>query len=204
MIAKNNKRNTAFQVAHFLAGSCHTPDGAYALLCDLREERQLAIAESAAHALRTRAKIMRARRQMESDDEAMRLDGEADLAEVSAHADVTARNIEAARAELAHIEDCIARVQPHRVHRGLPDPEAHEAAQRAEWMHELIWRAQNSLATCGTIPADQFAAMRRHPDFADIIWPAIEATRAAIAEGRLGAELAGAPALLWDDTAGRP
>ena len=42
MNAKNHKQNTNFQIVYFLVGSCHTPDGAYALLCELREERLLA------------------------------------------------------------------------------------------------------------------------------------------------------------------
>lgn len=185
MNSKNNRKNHDFQIQHFLAGSCHTPDGAYALLCDLREERQLAIAESAAHALRTEAKCMRARRRLDDSDEAERLEGAADLAEVKAHAEVVACNLAAARAEVACIEATIAQLQPHRRFSDLSDPEAHEAAQRDEWKLELIARAENFLATSGSIPAGEFVTMRQHPDFLDFILPAIEATRIAIAGGRM-------------------
>lgn len=190
MHAKTNRQNHDFQILHFLVGACHTADGAYALLCDLRDDRADALAHAEAARLREQAKIVRAKRRIASGDEAERLEGEADLAEIEAHAETVAKNFAAAKAELAFIQDCIARIQPYRAFAHLPDAEAHEACQREEWRLELVARAQNYLLTAGTIPADHFATMRQHPDFGASILPAIHQTKALMAEGQADALLA--------------
>jgi hypothetical protein len=189
MISKNNRRNTDFQIDNFLVGSCHTADGAYSLLCDLREDREAALSQVTVSELRTRAKIARAEASLRSEDEATRLEAEADIEEIRSNAAMLARNIAAARAELAHIDDLIARLQPHRRYAHLPDPQAHEAAQREEWRLELAHRAENFLLTSGTIPHDHFASMRQHPDFERGILPVIEHTKTMLAEGRVDALL---------------
>lgn len=169
MISKNGRTNTDFQLMHFLVGSCHTADGAYALLCDLRRDRRDALALVESARLREQAKRIRASRAAQSDDEATRLEALADLSELDAHAETLALNIAAAQAELATIDEMIARLQPHRRFRDLPDAEAHEAAQRDEWRLELMTRAENFLLTTGTIPHDHLAAMRQHPDAGQIL-----------------------------------
>lgn len=171
MNSKNNRKNHDFQILYFLAGSCRTPDGAYSLLCDLREDREIALAGVEASLLRAAAKRVRAERARESEDDAVAFDAEADLADLEAGKALAGRNIEAARAELAFIQRCIEALAPHRRFFHLPAAEAHEAAQREEWRLEFITRAENCLLCEGRIPADQFAAMRQHPDFAASIWP---------------------------------
>jgi len=186
MISKNGRVNTDFQLAHFLAGSCRTPDGAYALLCDLRRDRRDALALVESSRLREQAKRLRAQHALaRSQDEPTRLEALADLSEMDAHAETVAQNIAAAQAEIATIDEMIARLQPHRQFAHLPDAEAHEAAQRDEWRLELMTRAENYLLTQGAIPADQFGAMRQHPDFGTHIMPHIVAIETARAEGRL-------------------
>jgi hypothetical protein len=183
MHAKTNRNNHDFQILHFLAGACHTADGAYALLCDLRDDRTDALKQATAAHLRERAKTLRAKRRMASDDEAERLEGQADLAEIEGHAETLAKNLAGAQVELAFIEQCIARLQPLRRYAHLPNADAHEACQREEWRLELINRAQNFLLTSGTIPHDHLATMRQHPDFAMHILPAIHRAKALMAEG---------------------
>ena len=183
MHAKNNRQKHDFQILHFLAGSCHTADGAYALLCDLRDDRADALKQVTAAHLRERAKILRAERRIASEDEAERLEGQADLAEIEGHAETLAKNLAGAQAELAFIEQCIARLQPLRRYAHLPDAEAHEACQREEWRLELVSRSENFLLTSGTIPHDHLATMRQHPDFATHILPAIQHTKVLMAEG---------------------
>jgi len=173
MHAKTNRVNSNFQIAYFLAGSCHTADGAYALLCDLRADRADALANYEAAKLRQEAKAMRARRRIEIEDEVERLEGRADLAEIEAFAETTAKNVAAAKAEVAFIDRCIEELNSQRRFRDLPDPEAHDAAQAEEWKLELIHRAENYLLTVGQIPADQFGTMRMHPAFRTEIMPAI-------------------------------
>lgn len=173
MNSKTNRTNHDFQIAYFLAGSCHTADGAYALLRDLRDDRELALKSITAAGLRQEAKIIRANRLIASDDEADQLEGKADLAEMEAYSETTNKNIAAAQAELEFINKCIEKVSPLREFANLPDPEAHEAAQHKEWKLELIHRAENHLLTTGTIPAEEFNTMRMHPAFLSDIVPAI-------------------------------
>jgi len=180
MNAKNGRVNHDFQLAYFLAGSCHTPDGAYALLCDLRQDRKDALALVKSSSLREQAKRIRAERGLDATDSATRLEAEADLAEMDAHAETLALNIAAAEAELATINALIERIQPHRVFAHLPDAQAHEAAQADEWRLELMRRAENYLLTQQPIPADQFNAMRMHPSFDADIAPHIDRVTYAI------------------------
>ena len=183
MIAKNNRRNHNFQIENFLVGACHTADGAYSLLCDLREDRRDALSQVEVSSLRTKAKIIRAERQLDSDDEVLRLEAKADLEEIKAHEETLLKKIEAEKAELKFIEHCMEKLQPHRRFAHLPDPEAHEAAQHDEWRYELEYRAINFLLTTGTIPHDHFASMRQHPDFHKHILPTIENAKGLMATG---------------------
>lgn len=153
-----NRRNSDFQIAYLLAGKCHTPDAAYAMLCNLREERELAIFEA----------------EKVADKFIRRDDVEARLFK---------RNLAAGVKEIETINKCIERVQPLRKYSHLPDDEAHEACQREEWKLEFIARAENSLLASGTIPSDQLSAMRSHPDFVSQIWPAVEKAKALIVKG---------------------
>lgn len=170
---KTNRQNHDFQIAYFLAGSCHTPDGAYALMCDLHEDRDNAIRMYEASKLREEAKVIRANRLLSSADEAERLEGKADLVEIEAMAETVQRNLDAAFAERATIRKCMDRLEPLRKYAHLSLPQAHQAAQQEEWKLELMQRAENYLMTQGAIPTDHFATMRMHPDFKDAILPKI-------------------------------
>lgn len=174
MSSKNNRVNHDFQIAYFLAGSCHTPDAAYSLLKDLQEEREMALAQIEGSQLRAKAKIIRAERMIESDDPAIVLDGQAELADMKNNETFLQRNIEAAKKELEFIQKCIDRLQPYRKYSHLPDPEAHEAIQMEEWKLELIKRAENSLLSSGQIAPDLLQTMRQHPQFNTDILPAVE------------------------------
>lgn len=175
MNSKNNRVNHDFQIVHFLAGSCHTADGAYALLCDLRDDRADALALHEAVKLRQDAKLLRARRQAEqAADEADRMDAQADLAEATAAAGTLAKNLAGAAAELATLERCLAQLQPLRRFAHLSDAQAHEAAQLDEWRLELLHRAENHLLTQGTLAPDLLATMRMHPQFAGELLPQLE------------------------------
>ena len=174
---KTNRLNHDFQIIHFIAGSCHTPDAAYAILCDLKEDRLNAIKLFEAGKLREEAKRLRAEAAMKSSDPLVSLEAKADLVEIAALAETTKKNYEAALAELATIENCMKSLEPRRKFKHLPDAQAHEAAQSEEWKLELIHRAENCLLTTGTISTDHFATMRMHPDFQNEILPAITQIR---------------------------
>ena len=172
-MVKNHKKNTNFQITHFLAGKCHTPDGAFSMLCNLKEEREAVLLHYECSQLKEQAKKIRAERLVNSKDEADILDGEADLLEIKNNHKTGLVLLEAAQDELEHINKCLVAIQPLRQYKDLPDLKAHEAAQQEEWKLELIHRAENYMLTSGSIPADHFVTMRMHPDFKQGILPRI-------------------------------
>jgi hypothetical protein len=176
MLSKLHKQNTNFQIAYFLAGSCHTPDGAYSLLKELREERQAAIDNYKVQELKNKAKEIRANKLLRGD-EADRLEGEAELLELENNKKTGEVLYQAALDEVAFIDKCLAVIEPLRVYKDLPDGEANEMTQRDEWKFELMRRAENYLLTTGGIPTDQFDTMRLHPDFKAEILPRINEVR---------------------------
>ena len=195
MHAKNHRVNSNFQIAHFIAGSCHTPDGAYALLCDQREDRENALKTAEAGRLREQVKRLRASKKLVSDDICEQLEAQADIAELDAMKSTTERCIEAAKEELAFINKCIAELQPLRRFGGLTDHEAHQAAQSDEWKLELIRRAENCFLSSGYLPPELWDTMRMHPAFKSEILPAIDAIKSMVASGQHAKLLAGEPKL---------
>lgn len=190
MNSTNGRRNHDFQLAYFLAGSCHTPDAAWSLLCDLQEERETALALARAQALRDEAKRARAQAVV---DVAINGDGQrtpavvdalADVAELDAMAATTARNIAAAEAELTTIRRLQAALQPLRRFAHLPDADAHEAAQHDEWAAELLWRAENALLTGAGMTPELMGTLRMHPDGDAQLLPRVVAMAGAIRAGR--------------------
>lgn len=178
---KRHRVNHDFQILHFLVGGCHTADAAYALLLDQREDRSNAIALHDAGEKKRRAHRIRLELQAKTADECGRLEAESDLETIEATAATGLACYEAAKEELAFIDNCLKELEPRLQHYGkLGDHAAAEAAQHEEWKLELIYRAQNYLMTQGSIPHDHFATMRQHPDFSGEILPAIEQLRTAM------------------------
>lgn len=168
-------RNSNFQIAYFLAGKCHTIDAAYKMLCELREERDVAIRSARASALRAEAKKRRATMTIaENKDEVAVLEAKADIAEIDALGDQTQGVYEQGLRERDFIDACIAKIQPLRKYKHLPDHEAHQACQQEEWKLELIHRAKTFLLTSGSIPQDQLSTMMCHPEFKSSIAPQID------------------------------
>ena len=130
--------------------------------------------------VREEAKILLAKDMLNSDDPTCRLNGKADLLEINFASKRGEELYAAAVSELEFIKDCIEKINSNRKYKNLSDDEAHQASQDAEWLYELIYRAENFLATTGTIPTDHFATMRLHPRFIDTILPAIEEFKLAM------------------------
>jgi hypothetical protein len=194
---KTNRLNHDFQIAHFIAGSCQTPDAAYSILCDLREDRSNAIKSFKAYNMRDRAKIKRAEQVIakfidpdtldvrENDQEDPDyLEAAADIEELKALAETTQKNYDAAVAELEFIDLCMAKLQPLRRFAHLPDAQAHEAAQHEEWKLQLIHTAENHLLSGHAIPPDHFATMRMHPEFATGILPEVDKLTNVLTQAR--------------------
>jgi hypothetical protein len=174
MISKNHRQNHNFQIVYFLAGSCHTADGAYALLCDLREDRQSAVDNYHVINLKDEAKEIRAGRLIESTDPADVKEGEAELLELNNNRKKGKILYEAAVDEMNFIDKCMELLQPLRKYKNLPDSESHELMQAEEWKYEMIRRVENfMISNNGYIPPDHFETMRQHPAFKAEILPRI-------------------------------
>ena len=182
MIVKYNRTNHDFQIAYFIAGSCHTPDAAYISLVGLRNDREMALKQKEVTDLRTQAGRLRAQKKIESTDPIEQLEGKADLTEIENLNTMQEDLFKATEDELAFINKCITELQPYRKYGHLTDAECAESCQYEEWALELKERAENYLLTQGTIPHDHFITMRRHPEFGTMILPHIEKLQIAMAE----------------------
>lgn len=177
MNSNPHRNNSDFQLRHFLAGSCFTPDGAWMLMYGQMIDREAVIKSCEAQKLRRDAKILEA--QQVIDDPGLpladKMRAQADIIEADAHYYTWSTNLEAAKMELATIKQIMDELEPHRKYGHLPLLEANEAAQREEWLGEFKNRVENFLFSTGTIPEDQLRAMRNHPDFQTEILPHITA-----------------------------
>ena len=176
MISKPHRNNSDFQLRHFLAGSCHTADGAWMLLYGQKIDVEVKIKHGVAQNLRRIAAIMDAQATIDSVDSSPseKMIAEAAIIEQTSGDDAWELNQTAAKNELATINALMTELEPLRKFAHLPVLEANEAAQQGEWLGELKERAENFLITQGTIPHDQLHTMRCHPDFKSDIVPFIE------------------------------
>ena len=167
MNSTNNRNNHNFQIAYFIAGSCHTADGAWSLLQDLKEKQDLIINNFTVAKHREKAKKLKAEIIVSSayTEEADKLLAEADLMEIENNLATVEKAYLAAVAERNFIEDCIAKVNSFRKYKHLEDADAHEAIQQEEWKLEFKKRLENYMLSVGTIPHDLLTAIRMHPDF---------------------------------------
>lgn len=182
MVAKLNRNNTNFQIAYFIAGSCHTADAAYIALISQRDERQRALDQVQVSELKQQAQRIRCNRKINSDDAVEQLEGQAELMQLELDLQYHADLVSAAQAELEFITQCIERIQPLRRYGHMSDAEAAEACQAEEWARELQYRAENFMLTQGTIPHDHFATMRQHPAFKTLLLPRIEQLQIGMAQ----------------------
>lgn len=176
MTAKPHRNNSDFQLRHFMAGGCHTPDGAWALMYCQKIDIENKIKHTHAQKLRRDARIMAAKEFLAKNSDAPlchRMEREAVIMESEADAPLAELNLRAAENELATIKQIMAELEPLRKYKHLPLLEANEAAQREEWLGELKTRCENFLISQGSIPHDHLATMRSHPDFESEIVPHI-------------------------------
>ena len=162
-------KNSNFQIKHFIAGKCHTPDEAYRMLLQQHEDRDIAIRNNRAAVLRSEAKMAKARHvlQDEAAEEWERKEAEADIAEIEANLPQGEAVLDQAMKERDYIKSLMDEILPQCVYFGhLEDHEAAQACQQEEWKLELMWRAENFLGSQGMIPHDHLATMRMHPEWA--------------------------------------
>lgn len=175
MNSNPHRNNSDFQLRHFLAGSCFTPDGAWMLMYGQMIDREAVVKSCEAQRLRRDAKILEAQAVIDDprSSQADKMRAQADIIEADAHYYTWSTNLEAAKMELATIKKLMEELEPHRKYAHLPLLEANEAAQRDEWLGEFKNRVENFLFSTGTIPEDHLRAMRNHPDFQNELLPHI-------------------------------
>ena len=173
MHSASHRLNHDFQLRHFLAGSCHTPDAAWTLLYSQKIDMESKLKTAKAQAIDRRIKALEAENLLASSDPIMRLQGEKIQAELEASQYIFDMNVEGAEKELETIVALMEELEPLCQYAHLPILERNEACWREEWALELIRRAENNLLTYGTIPPDQLETMRQHPDFKERIVPKI-------------------------------
>ena len=191
MNSNPHRNNSDFQLRHFLAGSCFTPDGAWMLMYGQMIDREATVKVCEASRLKQLAKRMDIEEVLNDPNakETDKLRAQADLLEQEAHAETFERNLQAAKMELATITNIMEELEPHRKYKHLSLLEANEAAQRDEWLGEFKNRVENFLFSTGTIPEDHLRAMRNHPDFQGELLPHIVGTMKKIESQRNSIEL---------------
>lgn len=170
MPVKNFRSNTLFDLANFVSGEAHTPDGKTVLLKGqlllLQERMDLCKIEKIRRA-RTRLRLQ------QPVTEFQNVDSDLDLMALDATQLVFDLNMEALANEITDIEKLIEELKPFCTLNHLPFLEAQELIQGEEWKCELIERAKNYCQTLGYIPPDQLKAMKQHPDFSKEILPKV-------------------------------
>jgi hypothetical protein len=178
-----HRNNSDFQLRHFIAGSCHTADGAWAILYEQLLDIQIKHESTKAKIVRRKIKVLEFEKRMaEAVNEIERLTVEADLIEFRSGEGLLELALAGSEKELETIKALMAELEPQRKYGHLPLLEATEAAQREEWLGEFKARIENYLLTQGTIPQDQLEAMRRHPNFEDAIVPHISNVLTSLAK----------------------
>ncbi len=168
-----HRLNSDFQLAYFIAGAKHTPDGAYVALYNQWIDMKQKVDTIAAQELRRRAKKITATALSHSKDEVVSLNAQADLIEMDAEELIVQKNSEAAKKELAFIEEAMSRLKPLCRYADRDILEQGELAEKEEWLREFLFRAENSAVTTGTVSPELIAAMRQHPEFEDRLLPGL-------------------------------
>lgn len=183
-IAKYGKFNTFFQIAYFIGGACHTPDGAYFALKELWWDRKNTLSANKAKALEVKAERLECKSIIDSQDskewEKMKAQARLDL--LDGDIEFSQHLISQAEAEFGFLDDCLNALKPKCKYADMPESMAHEMSQREEWLLELRYRAENYLCCGNQIPAAEFDTMRLHPDFASHILPHIRDITIAISK----------------------
>jgi hypothetical protein len=185
-----HRNNSDFQLRHFIAGSCYTADGAWALLYNQLLDMRIKHDHTKAQLIRRKVKLLELeKRIIEATNEIEKLQVEADLIEFRSGEGLLELALAGSEKEIETIKILMDELEPQRKYAHLPLLEATEAAQREEWLGEFKNRVENYLLTQGTIPQDQLEAIRKHPDFEDAIVPHISNVMISLAKAENKIEL---------------
>lgn len=182
MSSQPHRNNSDFQLRYFIAGGCHTPDGAWNVMYEQKLDIQFKIEHTKAQIIRRKIRKIELE-QNYNDPNISELDKlrlEAELIDFKAGEGMLELALSGAEKELNTIKTIMDELEPYRKYSHLPLLDATEAAQQDEWREEFKHRIENYLITQGTIPEDQLRAMRNHPDFETNLVPHIRQVTQAL------------------------
>jgi hypothetical protein len=160
-------KHSRFDIAYLILGNCHTVDEGYRVLCELEEDRTMAIESSRAESLRARAKVVGAKQTLD-DDRRTQVDSlrsESYIAETKARVRVTKAALREAKREVAFIQALKSKLQPYRLFQDMEDHIAFQLIQPIEWRFDLFWQMYTQMSTqSGHINNELFAMLKAHPD----------------------------------------
>jgi hypothetical protein len=168
-------RNSDFQWAHFI--EAYTPDEKYRVLKQQLRERQKALALATAGKMREEMRRSDLKALVNARNDKMAKEAMAELLTLDAETMEVDDCIAACKHEIETIEKLLAEIEPKRKFAHLPDEEAFQACQEAEWVAKLLARAEDMLESQGFISWDHLRTMKSHPQWATRIQPAIQMKR---------------------------
>jgi hypothetical protein len=175
MNSKPHRQNSGFQLRYFLAGDCHTSDGAYVLMYGQKIDIETKLRHAESQLLRRQGKIMAAQEIIDTPGlkPSEYLMAKADKLEQEADVPTWEMNLKGAHQELQDIVEIMEELKPQCKYADLDILEQSEASQQEEWLLELMNRAENFFLSVGSIPHDHLQTMRSHPEFKEKLVPYI-------------------------------
>lgn len=160
------RTNTDFQLQFFIEGSAHTWDGKWSLLWMQWNVYQQKVDNIPANHLKREGMRLKLEWTIEHAETPWdRLNAQAELHELEVglrHWDISE---DAWKAELEFTKMRMEVIGEKCLYSDLPLLARHEAAQRDEWLCDLMYKSENFIISTGVIPHDYLDAMRMHPDF---------------------------------------
>lgn len=160
-------KHSRFDIVYLVLGNCHTVDEAYRVLCELEEDRQMAINTSYAESKRAEGKVISAKVTIadprSSHTELKR--AESYIMETDARRVVTQLALDEAKRELSFIQSLKEKLRPHRMFGDYADYDAFQLIQPIEWRYDIFWQMYSQMSTQqGQIGSEMFALIKAHPD----------------------------------------
>lgn len=139
MHSASHRLNHDFQLQHFLAGLCHTPDGAYALMYGQKIDMESKVKASETQKIEREIKQLECEAVLKSwfSSRIKKLTAKKELLELEASRSTWEMSVAGAKNELATIEKLMATLEPLRKYAHLSILDANEACQQEEWLGEL-------------------------------------------------------------------
>lgn len=176
-----HRNNSDFQLRHFIAGGCRTPDAAWNVLYEQMLDVRMKIEATKANLIRRKAvwlDLEASKQNIRTEQDRLRY--EASMIEYNSMGGILELALAGAERELGTIQKLMDELEPQRKYKHLPFLEATEASQNDEWREEFKARIENYLVSQGSIPHDQLDAMRSHPEFTSHILPHMKKTALAL------------------------